>query len=69
MTHEEKAAQIFDEWDNEIVVPIPKHEFVARIAKALQDAFDLGFCAAGGSIHKVGWMGDIGGTPYGPSDR
>lgn len=34
--------------------PHAKAELIEEIAKALQDAFDLGFKAAGGSIYSIG---------------
>jgi len=40
------------------------------IASALKNAFDSGFAAGQRrEATGIGWMGDIGGNPYGPSDQ
>lgn len=52
MSHEEVARDIIL-GQNTALVPPNAEYFIQKIAEALQDRFDLGFEAAGGTIHDL----------------
>lgn len=58
MTHEEKAWKIVLE-GAPCLSDRGKQILAHEIAEALQDAFDLGYCAAGGAIYS--YHGDVDG--------
>jgi hypothetical protein len=55
--HHQTAFSILSSNPHLIVDDEPLDDLIESIAAALQDAFDLGFRAAGGSIHRIatGW--------------
>ena len=61
LSHQQIAWDILQEHSPAVVDGVPLDGLVEAIAEKLQDAFDLGFKAAGGTIHDL----RSGGEPVG----